>query len=52
MERVQEISEDDAKADGVEDRLHFIALWDELYGPAAFVLNPLVWEITFKRITP
>lgn len=36
VERLQDISEDDAKAEGVES-------WEQ---------NPWVWVITFKRIEP
>ncbi|MFH2073988.1 MAG: hypothetical protein ABIJ57_01385 [Pseudomonadota bacterium] len=63
VERVQEISEDDAKAEGAE-RMHlddlgqsfksykrgFQSIWESLHGPGSWDANPLVWVIEFKRV--
>ena len=65
-ERVQSISEEDAKAEGVEliegnPRRHdgldysseFASLWDSINAKRGFgwSVNPWVWVITFKRVT-
>lgn len=63
-ERLNEISEADAKAEGVEPTpgtyvtefaLHgyvdsFARLWDSLHGDGAFDLNPWIWRIEFRRV--
>jgi len=53
-ERVQDISEDDARAEGVEDRRAFLNLWDSLNAKRGYGwnVNPWVWTLTFRRITP
>ena len=50
VERVQDVAEEDAVAEGFEYREHFIRLWDLLndkrgYG---FAANPWVWVVGFK----
>lgn len=63
VERVQDISEDDAKAEGVEPdtgdlarwgpyKSAFAALWQSLNGPRGygFDKNPWVWVIEFARV--
>lgn len=68
IERLQDISESDAIAEGVEsyaldgkpsisDALnlpaaYFRYLWDHINGQGAWDENPWVWAITFKRIEP
>lgn len=47
-ERVQDITEADAIAEGFEKREHFIRLWGEINGPGSFDANPWVWVIGFK----
>ena len=60
VERVQDISDDDAKAEGSKfgnamwpsDRTTFELLWDSLNAKRGFgwETNPWVWVIAFKRI--
>jgi len=65
VERVQDISVDDAKAEGVRDpicdcgdcidstyRGMFQDVWREIYGYDAWDRNDWVWVIEFKRIMP
>lgn len=65
IERVQEISEEDAIAEGCDGRCpvgnivthakspsayQFSQLWDSIHGPGAWDANPWVFAITFKRV--
>ena len=56
VQRLQDISEDDARAEGCEpfayprDRFH--GLWDTIHGSGAWHANPWVWALTFRRIQP
>jgi hypothetical protein len=61
VQRLQEISEEDAAAEGVEERIPFQAerglykpsfkkLWDCINGDGSWDANPWLWAITFKRI--
>lgn len=66
VERLQDISEEDARAEGVaiqqdakiaarvaEDtpaRMEFWHLWQSIYGPESWDSNPWVWAITFRRV--
>lgn len=61
VERLQDISEEDAKAEGVKesivlpgDRGSFVPafgnLWCEINGVHSWASNPWVWVISFKRI--
>jgi hypothetical protein len=60
VERVQEISEGDAKAEGVlrterhptSYRVAFAELWAKLNGSDSWSSNPWVWAIEFKRADP
>jgi hypothetical protein len=68
VERLIEISEADAKAEGVtlpegfssgfegingrEHRIEFRALWESINGAGSWEANPWVWVVQFKRIKP
>ena len=67
IERLQGISENDAKAEGVEHykpehtaglpacsahRYAFEDLWRDINGPGSWEANPWVWVVEFKRIRP
>lgn len=60
VERLQDISEDDAKAEGVEpyapDDGRYVEgyreLWQSINGAGSWALNPWVWRIEFKVIKP
>lgn len=64
VQRVQEISEDDAIAEGCKGLRHYPEvggwlippqveyrdLWDSIHGPGSWASNPWVWAITFRRV--
>lgn len=64
VQRVQEISEKDAMAEGVQPEHMrpargpwlsgpaeaFASLWDSIHGPGAWERNDWVWAITFRRV--
>jgi len=66
VERLQAISEDDARAEGCEPvgwidetdvgmssyREGFSRLWNDINGPGAWDANPYVWVISFERVKP
>jgi hypothetical protein len=66
VERLQDISEDDAKAEGVKPldyaahhvaagcgaRIAFEQLWTTINGFASLIENPWVWAISFERVKP
>jgi len=56
VQRLQEISEEDARAEGCEPfaypRDRFQGLWDTIHGPGSWHANPWVWAITFRRLEP
>ncbi len=67
VERLQEIGEDDAKAEGVEPsragqdergpvktyRTGFVRAWDTINGKRApWVSNPWVWVVEFREVQP
>lgn len=63
VERLQDISEADAIAEGIEPmflgetpdmkrlgaRVQFKELWDQINGPGSWAANPWVWVIEFRR---
>ena len=63
VERLNDISEPDAEAEGVQEptlvpslgafwssRDGFARLWNHINGPAAWAANPWVWVVEFKRV--
>jgi len=65
VERLQDISEDDAKAEGVGYKNpgylpgtkgnwigSFAYLWNKINGPGAWEANPWVWVVAFERVKP
>lgn len=53
VERLQSITEEDARAEGVAARTAFMHLWEQINGErAAWQSNPWVWVVGFKRVRP
>lgn len=60
VQRLQDISEDDAHAEGVTHKEHggstaregFQRLWESINGNGAWAGNPWVWAMTFERVKP
>lgn len=61
VERLQDISENDAKSEGAFDmnsginkitmhKAGFEDLWKYINGPESWEVNPWVWVVEFKRI--
>lgn len=63
VERLNDISEEDAKAEGVPPSQHiitppealyrvgFLKLWQSIYGEESWSANPWVWVIEFKQVS-
>jgi hypothetical protein len=62
VERLQAISEDDARAEGVigatrdggrqvSHRDAFAHLWNSINGPSSWAANPFVWAVSFRVVT-
>lgn len=65
VQRLQDISEDDARAEGCQPVTHddgtvdcgtrkatFAALWESIHGAGSWDANPWVWALTFRRVRP
>ena len=52
VERVQGISEEDVRAEGVSGMAAFIELWDSIHGPGAWERNEWVWVLRFVKVEP
>lgn len=65
VERVQDILEDDARAEGCDPVIHedgaidcgtrkttFARLWSTINGDGAWEANPWVWVLSFERVKP
>ena len=59
VERLQDISEADARAEGISRSecpdwhatTDYRALWESINGPGSWEANPWVWVVEFKRVT-
>jgi hypothetical protein len=58
-ERLQDISHEDAEAEGVKCNMssrtfrdHFRELWERINGTDSWDTNPWVWVVEFKRVKP
>lgn len=55
VERLQDISEEDAKAEGIvavepgQIFFEFIELWESIHGKGSWDINPWIWRIEFKK---
>ena len=56
VERLQDISEEDAKAEGImmgeTPKLEFENLWNAINGAGSWTINHWVWVVEFKRMRP
>jgi hypothetical protein len=68
VQRVQDISEEDAQAEGVEHHwcgspkyshagccgyvAGYRVLWDQINGAGSWASSPWVWAVSFRRLTP
>ena len=51
VQRLQEISDEDARAEGFEPVRSFARVWDDVNGERApWATNPWVWAISFRRL--
>ena len=50
VERLGDVSESDARAEGVQSVAEFKELWASINGPSSWDANPWVWVVEFKRV--
>lgn len=50
VQRVQDITDEDARAGGFASRAEFAAYWDTIHGPGAWERNDWVWVVEYRRI--
>lgn len=50
IERLQDISEEDARAEGFASRAEFLAAWASIYGQESVDANHWVFVTTFSRV--
>ncbi len=47
LERLHEITDEGARAEGVKDRAEYESLWKQLNGVESWNINPWVWVVKF-----
>ena len=47
LERLHEITDEGARAEGVKDRAEYESLWKQLNGEESWAVNPWVWVVKF-----
>jgi hypothetical protein len=60
VERLQDISEADARAEGIAKNqcpdwhalMDYQVLWESINGPGSWAANPWVWVVEFRRVQP
>jgi len=50
VERLGDVSESDARAEGVQSVAEFKELWASINGPSSWDANPWVWVVEVKRV--
>ena len=50
VERLRDVSESDARAEGVQSVAEFKELWASINGPSSWDANPWVWVVEVKRV--
>lgn len=50
VERLHDITEAGAQAEGVASRAEFAELWETIHGTWAWEANPWAWVLTFRKI--
>lgn len=49
VERLADITDADARAEGVEGGAAFLSLWESIHGEGSFEKNPWVWVYEFQK---